>query len=578
MEVHGTGVVINAVNTTRALALTTDDSLIRGLTIHDASGAAAVADGIQVTGNRNHLESNQIGTDVVGNTLNHANLTTGVVITGNANIVKGGVIADSSGNGLTITGDRNMVLAGRIGLPYDGGIGSPNGVSVTGDENQIGTLSTGDRNVISGNRSDGVVIAGNHNRVEGNYVGLDETGATGPGNINNGVSVVGNENLVSGNVASLNDTGVRVDGTNNTVMANAVGTDAARTAAQGNGRDGVRIVGGIGNVVGGDLEVEGNLIAANLESGVQLDGGGLGHRVEGNDIGAAGLPNAEGVVVSSSLTVVTGNLVSKNSDAGIVLDYWGLGQPLAGNAVEDNEVTGNAKGVVVEDAHVNTITDNVISGNAGEGVLIAAVDLNNADGNRLTGNTITGNGSSGVRIDAADENSVGAVGGDVNVISGNGGDGVTVTTGQDNAVVNNSIFDNGDLGIDLVDDGPTVNDGLGDVDAGPNQQQNHPTISNHQLVKVQVGGLFIPKSRISWTLRSTPATDYRLEFYLNDTCAGRGEAKELLGTQQVITDGTGLVQGSIDFAPVDENVTVTATVTDPNGFVDGPTSELSGCG
>ena len=61
----------------------------------------------------------------------------------------------------------------------------------------------------------------------------------------------------------------------------------------------------------------------------------------------------------------------------------------------------------MEDTHVNTITDNVISGNVGEGVLIAAVDLNNADGNRLTGNTITGNGSSGVRIDAADENSSG---------------------------------------------------------------------------------------------------------------------------------------------------------------------------
>ena len=193
--------------------------------------------------------------------------------------------------------------------------------------------------------------------------------------------------------------------------------------------------------------------------------------------------------MSSSLSVVSGNLVAGNSDAGIVIDYYGLGQPLAGMAVEDNEVTGNAQGVVVEDAHVNTITDNVISGNVGEGVLIAAVDLNNADGNRLTGNTITGNGSSGVRIDAADENSIGAVGGDVNVISGNGGDGVTVTTGQDNAVVNNSIYDNGDLGIDLVDDGPTANDGLGDPDAGPNQQQNHPTITGHVPVLVQLGGI-----------------------------------------------------------------------------------------
>ena len=111
-----------------------------------------------------------------------------------------------------------------------------------------------------------------------------------------------------------------------------------------------------------------------------------------------------------------------------------------------------------------------------------------------------------------------------------------------------------------------------------NGLQNHPTISGHQLVIVQQGGLFIPKSRISWTLRSAAATDYRLEFYVNDTCAGRGEAKELVATEQVTTDGTGLVQGSVDIAPVDEKVTVTATETDPAGLLLGPTSELSQCG
>ena len=83
---------------------------------------------------------------------------------------------------------------------------------------------------------------------------------------------------------------------------------------------------------------------------------------------------------------------------------------------------------------------------------------------------------------------------------------------------------------------------------------------------------------IGWTLRSAANTDYRLEFYINDTCAGRGEAKELLATEQVTTDGTGLAQGSITVDPVDTKVTVTATETDPNGVVLGPTSELSGCG
>ena len=94
-----------------------------------------------------------------------------------------------------------------------------------------------------------------------------------------------------------------------------------------------------------------------------------------------------------------------------------------------------------------------------------------------------------------------------------------------------------------------------------------------------MGGLFIPKSRISWTLRSAAATDYRLEFYLNDTCAGRGEAKELLA-HAAGDDRRNRPRrrARSTSRPVDEKVTVTATETDPNGFVLGPTSELSGCG
>ena len=44
------------------------------------------------------------------------------------------------------------------------------------------------------------------------------------------------------------------------------------------------------------------------------------------------------------------------------------------------------------------------------------------------------------------------------------------------------------------------------------------------------------------------------------------------------TDANGLAQGSIIVETVDEKVTVTATETDANGFVLGPTSELSACG
>ena len=566
VQVRGGGVVIDAVNTAWGLLLNTNNSRIENLTIHDSAGGN-VADGIQVNGSQNTLADVQIGTDAAGATMNQWNLATGVVINGNQNVVKASLIAESDGDGLAITGNLNVVAANSIGLPIGGGLGNHvNGVTVTGNDNVIGGANTSDRNVISENNGHGAEVNGNHNRVEGNYVGLDDTGATGPGNVDDGIHVAGNENLVRGNASSNNDAGVWVDGTSNTIMANTLGTDAGRAVEQGN-RDGVLIAGGFTN------HVEDNFAAGNSESGVQIEAG-QAHSVEANDLGTAALPNDDGVLVQDSFNVISGNTATGNRNAGVKIEGGAAGPPVVNNVIEDNDSSGNELGVFIEDAHLNAVTGNTVTGNLHEGVLIEALFRPNADGNWLTGNTVEDNGLSGVRIEDGDDNSVGLPDRDVNVISGNGEDGVTVDPGEGNTIVNNSIYANDDLGIDLDDDGTTTNDGLLDPDTGANGLQNHPTISSH--VPIFVGGTF--KNAIGWTLRSAANTDYRLEFYINDTCLGRGEAKELLGTEQVTTDGTGLAQGSITVDPVDTKVTVTATETDPNGLVLGPTSEISGCG
>ena len=85
---------------------------------------------------------------------------------------------------------------------------------------------------------------------------------------------------------------------------------------------------------------------------------------------------------------------------------------------------------------------------------------------------------------------------------------------------------------------------------------------------------------MSWTLRTAASTDYRLEFYGANDCdaSGRGEAKELIATRagddrrHRARAGLGQV---VDGRSTRRSIAVTATVTDPNGVVLGPTSELS---
>lgn len=592
------GVVIDAVNTTQALQLNTNDSLIQGLAIHDSSGAAA-ADGIQITGDDNKLKGNFVGTDPAGASFGFLNLTTGVTITGDDNVVggtqveDGNVIAESSGDGVAMAGDHNAVLGNRLGLPYGGGLGNAaSGVSVTGNGNLIGTQDSGGRNVISENDGDGVAIAGNGNRVEGNYVGVDETGSIAIGNLGDGISIAGNQNLVSGNVASRNDAGVAVDGMSNTVTSNALGTDAGMTANLSN--DNGVVVNGNANVVGGDEEDERNVVSSNNDAGVSIQSG-QNNRVEGNRIGTDGtgtadLGNDYGVLVASSFNVIEDNLVSGNDDAGVKFDADGFGPPV-NNFVERNVVgldaggiaaLPNGVGVVVEDAHRNGISDNTISGNELEGVAIEAVDLAGADGNWLTGNTIEDNGQSGVEIDGGDGNLVGQPGAAANTIARNADDGVTVASGQDNSVVNNSIVENSDLAIDLAADGPTPNDGMMlDADLGPNGLQNNPNITGRTLfweLSDDPIPFLEPRTSVTWNLRSAAATDYLIELYVGDGC-GRGDAGELVATRNVTTDANGLAEGGIviDGGHVGRKLAATATVTDPNGVVLGASSELSPC-
>ncbi len=112
----------------------------------------------------------------------------------------------------------------------------------------------------------------------------------------------------------------------------------------------------------------------------------------------------------------------------------------------------------------------------------------------------------------------------------------------------------------------TAND-TGDGDSGANDKQNSP-----ELAAVAAGG-----TAIGGTLRSTPNSSFRVEFFSSDACdsSGFGEGQRFLGAATVATNGSGV--GTIAFtAPAaiaaGQHITSTATSS-----ALGNTSEFSRC-
>ena len=160
-----------------------------------------------------------------------------------------------------------------------------------------------------------------HNKVAGNYIGTDATGTVAAANFH-GVYVRGSDNLVGGTtVADRNvisgqagdpiytEGGVAIDGTNNRVQGNYIGTNAAGTAAISN--DGGVGISGPGNMVGGTAPGAGNLISGNGGINLILFGGGDGTVVQGNLIGTdatgtVAIPVNYGVYVQTSGNTIGG--------------------------------------------------------------------------------------------------------------------------------------------------------------------------------------------------------------------------------------------------------------------------------
>ena len=211
---------------------------------------------------------------------------------------------------------------------------------------------------------------------------------------------------------------------------------------------------------------------------------------------------------------------------------------------------------------------NLISGNDGRGVYFDSEGIEvsgNLIGTSIDGKSPLGNSGAGIEV-ASSDNIVGrAAPGYANTIAFNGGDGVVISGSNrvGNNILSNSIFSNGEQGIELgYNDGVTPND-AGDADTGANNLQNYPVLSS---AKKGAG-----KTTIKGKLNSTPNQTFELQFFKNPE--GTDEGKALLFSKSLTADGAGNV--SFTFATtkkvgLGQNITATATKDST-----GDTSEFS---
>ncbi len=575
--------------------------------------------GVQITTSAgsaggNVVKGNYIGTNAAGSAtlangygivINNGGGTdpTGTVIGGTASGA-GNVISGNSNNGVDISAGDTTILGNIVGLNATGAAAVPNngtaGIYAYGATTKlvVGGPTAASRNVVSGNGQEGVELSGPTlpSTVQGNYVGTDITGTSAVGNGYGGLYVYNSDgftldhNVIAGNSVLTNGDQARFDyGIDAVIAANTIGLAAngssplgtssvglslyattnatidANTISNGSSyglyadqTDGVVVTNNkIGTDSGGTLD-RGNYIGVYFSSASETQFGkpGAGNLISGND--------AYGVEFAySDHGAIQGNLIGTDQSGTVALDNGLTGIYLIGTA--RMAVGGSAPGA-----------RNVIVA-SGLGCCEAGIYLGDGDDNTILGNRIgvgsTGgslpNNWAGVYLDAnSNDNQVGGTGaGEGNIIANNA-DAAVIVNGRSNQIRGNSITANGALGIDLNQDGVTLND-PGDPDLGGNRLQNYPVLSTSAS---NANG-----TQVSGSLNSRPNRQYALDFYANTACdaSGNGEGATYLGSTTVTTNGAGNVtfQASMaTSAPAGSSVTATAT-----DIVLGDTSEFSAC-
>lgn len=282
------------------------------------------------------------------------------------------------------------------------------------------------------------------------------------------------------------------------------------------------------------LEPDGASAAPNNYAGAIFEFGARNNFIGG--------PNAAQRNIISG-NVYYGILVNDtNSDGNVILGNY-IGLDASGSFAVPNDYSGigiyyDQRNTVIGGA--NAGAGNVISGNVTYGVFISDTNTSgnvvegNIIGADITGTNALGNGFANVELQAgATGNFIGVIGAGNAIAFSGSGPGVLMydSSTTHNSVRGNSIYSSGALGIDLNDDGITLNH-TGFL-AGPNDLQNYPVITN------AIGSA--ASTIVSGTLNSLANCAFFIDIYRNSVTnfSGHGEGKFYVGTVSVTTDGSG---------------------------------------
>lgn len=556
------------------LRLNSANNVIRNLIIVGFSGSNTAGIGIRIDGPNsanNQVYGNYIGNFPGGD--KQANTYAGVQIDNQAhdNTIGIGsspgernVIAGNSGDGIRLqNAPNNKIYGNYIGLSVNASSTTTpqpndlNGITVVDSSgNQIGGMAVGQRNVVSGNRLNGIVLTGDgstNNSIVNNYIGTNEIGSTDQGNTGNGVRIAsgasdnnvygtaGAGSVISGNGAYgvlITD----VSTTGNKVYNNFIGVSAGGTTARPNDLGGVFVRDNASNNQIG-VAGQGNTIAGNSGYGIAFGRTATGYSaISGNSVSSnrIGLNALGTTVVSNTLGGIfvgdgtTNTLIGATSAAqNYIAGNGGPGITLSGAGVVSATISGNIIGLRRAVANGPFTT---AAGNKGDGVLVG----NNAQNIRIGGssadaNIIASNSGNGVHVNGnkaklvtVQENYIGvAMGSNGYIALGNSANGVLVDGGaQQVTILNNHISRNTQKGIALDFNTPAP--------GGSALNANHD-IDPPYAIHLNQNGQLTGQVRSSGTADAC-VLPCKIQVFTTDPAALDGQGRDFV-SQQITSDG-----------------------------------------